>query len=236
MIQPVVSRFELEVPLCKTDQREESWQRGQIFLAHDTHRGSEDETELAKRNLDQDKVLLQLINAACDQDKLMRALDLAMLIKSDKALEASITLANRHRKRALAEKIGLYRQERMAEQEAAEQEEEYEEEEVEDDRYQGPHHADRPVKRARFAEEQHEEEHGDVEEVGSDDGERDNTDGNDTLETPPGPAANAVRRPASIFAVKNPSAQVRMRMHVLVCVCACAFAFACVRVCLLAVL
>jgi hypothetical protein len=209
MIQPVVSRFELEVPLCKTDTREESWQRGHIFLAHDAHRSIENEAELSKRNLDQDKVLLQLINVACDQDKLMRALDLAMLIKSEKALEASITLANRHRKRALAEKIGLYRQEKLAEEEDAEEEEYEEAEEAEAERYHSsPPQRERASKRARFADEQQDEEQDDTVEVGSDDGERDNTNGNDTLETPPGLPANAPRRPASIFAIKNPDAQV----------------------------
>mmetsp|Transcript_34186 Transcript_34186/g.80997 ORF Transcript_34186/g.80997 Transcript_34186/m.80997 type:complete len:821 (-) Transcript_34186:46-2508(-) len=120
VLQPVLGRFELNMPLVKADAPEEEMLRGSLFVAAS---GVDDEEEVAARRLDLDKKLLQLINAACTAKKLLRALDLAKQIANEKALEAAITLAKRHRLSNLAERIDMYRQVRFAEEEEVEEEE-----------------------------------------------------------------------------------------------------------------
>ena len=76
VLRPVVTKFQLQVPLCKGDEGEEKYMRGRIYFAHDEASAKpgdeEEEEELAGRALDLDKGLLQLINAALEQEKLMR--------------------------------------------------------------------------------------------------------------------------------------------------------------------
>lgn len=191
VLQPVLGRYELSMPLVKTDAQEEVLLRGAIFAA-----SGDDEADVAAQRLELDKKILQLVNAACEQKKLLRALDLAKQMVNEKALDAAITLARRHRLSNLAERMDMYRQVRFAEEEDVEEEEEeeYEEEEEEE-----PRREETSQKRARFTAP------APASPVASDEeeavGER-----ADDMDTPPGPAKSVPQQPRampSLFAAKS---------------------------------
>eukprot|EP00960_Hanusia_phi_P077656 768724-Hanusia_phi.AAC.7 len=122
--QPVLVKHDLKMPILPGHELEEQWLRGSIFVNFQaTQSGGNDDNDIDVMKLELDKKLIQLINSACEQRKLAKALDLAKQISSEKALEAAITLANRHRLPNLAEIMDEYRQIRFQELEVEEEEE-----------------------------------------------------------------------------------------------------------------
>ncbi|KAI9137719.1 hypothetical protein BKA69DRAFT_1096218 [Paraphysoderma sedebokerense] len=130
--RPMMCDIELKSPIThldgNTDQLEEKRFRMDILNRHvqdeavardefDVLRG-----EIQRKNLEIDKVLIQLIQAACKNEKTQRAYDLATLLHLPKTIDAAIKLAAFHHMPALAERINGVKEARVKQLEREEEE------------------------------------------------------------------------------------------------------------------
>ena len=127
--KPLLSEFELKIPVTSSatlnaqddatasegPKLEESFVRTSLLysLLQDqleaTHATHTQRTELAKRELDVDKVLLQLLNVECreGEERGMKAIELVKMMKDSngKMMDAAGKIASRYNRTVLAEKI-----------------------------------------------------------------------------------------------------------------------------------
>ncbi|KAG9760850.1 hypothetical protein KCU73_g2678, partial [Aureobasidium melanogenum] len=102
---------------------EEQYVRNSVLLSlqddlvNHTHATHAQKTEAAQRELDVDKVLLQLLAAECreGEERGMKALELVSLMKdrSGKMLEAAVKIAARFERDVLGEKISALAERRL---------------------------------------------------------------------------------------------------------------------------
>ncbi|KAH0168754.1 sepB protein, partial [Aureobasidium melanogenum] len=134
--RPLLSDFEFKIPVTARDEEnqdeseesdvqklEEQYVRSSVLLSlqddlvNHTHATHAQKTEAAQRELDVDKVLLQLLAAECreGEERGMKALELVSLMKdrSGKMLEAAVKIAARFERDVLGEKISALAERRL---------------------------------------------------------------------------------------------------------------------------
>jgi chromosome transmission fidelity protein 4 len=134
--RPLLSDFEFKIPVTARDEDkqddnedgvvqklEEEYVRSSILLSlqddlvNNTHATHAQKTEAAQRELDVDKVLLQLLAAECreGEDRGMKALEMVSLMRdrSGKMLEAAVKIAARFDRDVLGEKISALAERRL---------------------------------------------------------------------------------------------------------------------------
>ncbi|KAJ7538304.1 hypothetical protein O6H91_11G042800 [Diphasiastrum complanatum] len=125
--KPVLSVFTMSLPLVHSDlgadDLENEFLRGILLLSEERARADaaaargvlddQEDENILKIETELDRYLLRLIAAACKGDKLVRAMELAMLLSLNKSLEGAIKLANAVRLPALAERLSLLLEERI---------------------------------------------------------------------------------------------------------------------------
>ncbi|KAH0038384.1 sepB protein, partial [Aureobasidium melanogenum] len=134
--RPLLSDFEFKIPVTARDEEnqdeseesdvqklEEQYVRNSVLLSlqddlvNNTHATHAQKTEAAQRELDVDKVLLQLLAAECreGEERGMKALELVSLMRdrSGKMLEAAVKIAARFERDVLGEKISALAERRL---------------------------------------------------------------------------------------------------------------------------
>ncbi|TPX47127.1 hypothetical protein SeMB42_g03443 [Synchytrium endobioticum] len=130
--KPLIHEIPLQIPLLSLDlqsgQLEERYLRASLLAKH--HRNEAErkvelatsENELQKVRLEMDKILLQLIQAACAAERMSRALDLCTMLHLPKSVEGALKLAVHHHMPALAERMNLVKEAKMIKQQEEEDE------------------------------------------------------------------------------------------------------------------
>lgn len=130
--RPMLSEFEFRIPISDKPSKaqedgeenavrndsmrlEESFVRGNLLLSlfqdlvSSTHATSTQRTELSRKELELDKVLLQLLAIECreGEERGMKALELVHMMKdrNGKMVEAAVKVAQRYNRRVLEDKI-----------------------------------------------------------------------------------------------------------------------------------
>lgn len=134
--RPLLSDFEFKVPVTARDEEnaddaeesdvqklEEQFVRNSVLLSlqddlvNNTNATHAQKTEAAQRELDVDKVLLQLLAAECreGEERGMKALEMVSLMRdrSGKMLEAAVKIAARFERDVLGEKISALAERRL---------------------------------------------------------------------------------------------------------------------------
>jgi chromosome transmission fidelity protein 4 len=134
--RPLLSDFEFKIPVTARDEDkqdenedgvvqmlEEEYVRNSVLLSlqddlvNNTHATHAQKTEAAQRELDVDKVLLQLLAAECreGEERGMKALEMVSLMRdrSGKMLEAAVKIAARFERDVLGEKISALAERRL---------------------------------------------------------------------------------------------------------------------------
>ncbi|KAI9017336.1 WD40-repeat-containing domain protein [Gaertneriomyces semiglobifer] len=129
--RPIIDEVPLHAPLLGMDTpagvAEERLFRSTVLAEH--FRGEAEskgefelrESELSRKDLDIDKILLQLIMAACKGEKVQRALDLCGSLHNMKAIDGAIKIAVSNHLPALAEKMNLLKEAKLRAQTELEQ-------------------------------------------------------------------------------------------------------------------
>lgn len=99
--KPVLTNIPLEIPILQSSINQVN--KLEAKLLHDSLFECSD-------SITRDKILFELIKNAMDQDRLVRALDLYLLLSSDKSLSLAIQLAQMYKLSSLAERMELLRQ------------------------------------------------------------------------------------------------------------------------------
>ncbi|KAJ3043528.1 hypothetical protein HDV00_004918 [Rhizophlyctis rosea] len=124
--KPLITELPLTVPFIQLDtptaQLEEKFYKGSIVAAHlrasaETE-GTADskEQELLKRDVEMDKVLIQLILTACKTERVQRALDLCNCLHTTKSIDGAIKIAVHHHLPGLAERMSLVKEAKLKKQ------------------------------------------------------------------------------------------------------------------------
>ncbi|RKP37957.1 hypothetical protein BJ085DRAFT_21438, partial [Dimargaris cristalligena] len=123
--RPLLTQLDLRMPLLNHDaavsQLEERLLRASLFainqrtdpLAPEPNSQaalSATDPAVLREFLQEDKLTLQLIQAACKADRIYRALDLTSLLHLPKSIDAAVKIAMFHRYPTLAERINLVKQ------------------------------------------------------------------------------------------------------------------------------
>ncbi|ORX57544.1 WD40 repeat-like protein [Hesseltinella vesiculosa] len=112
---PTASEVELRMPTAAMDNQydtlEEALLRKRVNTMHERDEASATDTaeqyapELMQADLDMDRFILQLIQMACKNGRLNRALDLAQTLHMARSMDAAIRIAARDQHSALAERM-----------------------------------------------------------------------------------------------------------------------------------
>ncbi|KAI8817137.1 uncharacterized protein EV422DRAFT_542541 [Fimicolochytrium jonesii] len=130
--RPLMSDVPLQAPFLEmeapnTGVQEEKIFRESLMAAH--HRGEalaageaeSREREMLKRDVEIDKVLVQLILASCKSEKVQRALDLCSTLQTIKAIDGAIKIAVMNHLPGLAERMNLIKEGRLREKQEKEE-------------------------------------------------------------------------------------------------------------------
>jgi len=121
--RPLLSEFDFSVPYTpnmsdnpsSATSLEERFLRESVLLslredtAAATQTTAESRIETSRKELSIDKILLQLVQIACREDRNAQALDLASLLRRTTSVDAAIKIATHHNQNTLAEKMHLLR-------------------------------------------------------------------------------------------------------------------------------
>ncbi|KAJ3038284.1 hypothetical protein HK097_003216 [Rhizophlyctis rosea] len=116
--KPLITELPLTIPFAMLEtpivQLEEKYWKGAVVARH--LRGLSEggdvgrEAEIGRRDLEMDKILVQLILAACKAERVERALDLCRCLQSLKSLDGAIKIAVHHHLPGLAERMSLVKE------------------------------------------------------------------------------------------------------------------------------
>lgn len=86
-------------------------------LVENTSASHSQRAELGRKEVEVDKVLLQIINAECmeGEERGMKVLELVGLLSSDKMVEAAVKIASRYGRNVLEQKIREVAEQRLME-------------------------------------------------------------------------------------------------------------------------
>ncbi|KAF9580964.1 hypothetical protein BGW38_002188 [Lunasporangiospora selenospora] len=120
--KPFVTDISLRMPTLYQEtpsgQHEEAWLRTKILsgLNKDEKMATmflRTDEVVTKKELEMDKLALQMIDAACRADRAQKALDLAAMLCNIKSIEAAVKIAHHHNLHGLMEKINKVREIKM---------------------------------------------------------------------------------------------------------------------------
>ncbi|RKO83935.1 hypothetical protein BDK51DRAFT_49552, partial [Blyttiomyces helicus] len=123
--RPIISEVPFQVPLLELTAgsvpQEESLVRSVLFTMHlraesDLRRITTSDAEIHRKEIDMDKVLLQMILAACKAERVQRALDLCVCLHLVKSIDGAMKIAVVHRLPALAERMNIIKEAHLAKQ------------------------------------------------------------------------------------------------------------------------
>jgi chromosome transmission fidelity protein 4 len=103
--------------LSRTDHTPTRIARETIRLEFDRDKLGEELTtpDISRRELEQDKKLIKLINTACKDDKASRVIELVKMLNHEQSFDGAIKIAQFHRLMGLKEKIERLKEDRQGE-------------------------------------------------------------------------------------------------------------------------
>ncbi|KAG0359042.1 hypothetical protein BGZ54_010158 [Gamsiella multidivaricata] len=123
--KPIVSELSLRMPTLYQDtvagKHEEGWLRQKILsgLSKDEKIAmSFERTDnvVAKKELEMDKLALQMIDLACKADRTQKALDLTAMLCNLKSIDAAVKIAHHHNLHSLMERMNKVKEIKMMEE------------------------------------------------------------------------------------------------------------------------